>query len=98
MNSIRCPFFGTLGQSSGPFLGPRTFDILHGSNVVDSYGAMSVSHGRFRGFLTHGSASLRCISTGFTLGLSGPRSIFRTGRIYDKTTRNAGLISSASSA
>jgi hypothetical protein len=48
------------------------FDILHAINGVDSYGAMAVSHGRFGAFLLHRSASLRRISTGFTLGLSGP--------------------------
>jgi len=52
-------------------------DILHAINGVDSYGAMAVSHGRFGGFLLHRSASLRRISTGFTLGSSGPRSMFQ---------------------
>jgi hypothetical protein len=36
---------------------------------------MTVSHGRFGGFLLHRSALQRRISTGFTSGLSGPRSL-----------------------
>ncbi len=54
------------------------FDILPATNGEDSYGvAMIDSHGRFGGFLLHRPASLRRISTGFTLGLSGPRSVFQ---------------------
>jgi hypothetical protein len=67
------------GEWAGQSLvsGEWKFDVLHAINGVDSYGAMAVSHGRFGGFLLHRSASLRRISTGFTLGLSGPRSMFQ---------------------
>lgn len=53
-------------------------DILPAMNGEDSYGvAMIDSHGRFGGFLLHRPALLRRISTGFTLGLSSPRSVFQ---------------------
>jgi hypothetical protein len=49
------------------------FDILLAINGEDSYGgAMTVSHGRFGGFLLHRSALQRRISTGFTSGLARP--------------------------
>jgi len=48
-------------------------DILLAINGEDSYGeAMTVSHGRFGGFLLHRSALQRRISTGFTSGLARP--------------------------
>ena len=48
-------------------------DFLLAINGEDSYGgAMTVSHGRFGGFLLHRSALQRRISTGFTSGLAQP--------------------------
>jgi hypothetical protein len=52
----------------------RRFDFLLAINGEDSYGgAMTVSHGRFGGFLLHRSALQRRISTGFTSGLAEAR-------------------------
>ena len=51
----------------------RLLDILLAINGEDSYGgAMTVSLGRFGGFLLHRSALQRRISTGFTSGLARP--------------------------
>jgi len=50
-----------------------SFDILLATHGEDSYvRAMTVSHGRFGGFLLHRSALQRRISRGFTSGLARP--------------------------
>jgi hypothetical protein len=53
-------------------------DFLPAINGEDSYGRGGVfSSACFGGFLLHRSALLRRISTGFTSGLPGPRSMFQ---------------------
>src|SRR5580700_5872322 len=70
-------------------------DIILAINGEDSYcRAMTVSHGRFGGFLLHRSALQRPISTGFTSGQARPKvHVSGLPRNHDQTTRKASLIS-----